>query len=155
MKIILLIEDNTDILENLTEYLELEGYLVLATKNGKNGIELAREFKPDLIICDILMPEMDGFEVLRSLLNTTKTSGIPFIFSTSMSEKTDKAEALKLGADDYIVKPFELETLLKVAKTRIKSGSKRHKYTSDRFQINPWLPFISYSNLPTYLLAAR
>ena len=126
MNTILLIEDNKDILENLSEYLELEGYRILVANNGKKGIELAGEFIPDLIICDVMMPEMDGHEVLHLLLDTAKTNEIPFIFSTSMSEKIERAQALKLGADDYIVKPFEMEALLKMAKTWIKSGSRRH-----------------------------
>jgi CheY-like chemotaxis protein len=125
-KTILLIEDTADILENLTEFLMLEGYKVIAADNGKTGLELAEKFLPDLIICDVLMPGMDGREVLRVLLDTVKIYEIPFIFSSSMSEKIDKAEALKLGADDYIVKPFDLRPLLKMIKTCIKSGSKRH-----------------------------
>ena len=121
---ILLIEDNPDILENLTEFLEMEGYKILAANNGKKGLELAAEFIPDLIICDVLMREMDGYEVLRLLLNTTKIHEIPFIFSTSMSEKVDRAEAMKLGAADYIIKPFELKTLLKIVKDCIQSRIK-------------------------------
>jgi DNA-binding response OmpR family regulator len=127
MKTILLIEDNSNILENLTEYLEIEGYKILVASNGKKGVEIAREFIPDLIICDVLMPDMDGHEVLRLLLDTAKTYEIPFIFSTSMSEKIDRSAALKLGADDYIIKPFELEKLLKMAKIWIKSGSVRKR----------------------------
>lgn len=123
MKTILLIEDNKDILENMTEYLELEGYNVLVSDNGKRRIELAKEFIPDLIICDVLMPRMNGYEVLQLLYATTMLHGIPFIFSTSNSEKVDRAEALKLGADDYIIKPFELETMLKMAGKWIMSGS--------------------------------
>src|SRR5665213_1540165 len=124
MKRILLIEDNTDILENLTEYLELEGFKILAANNGKMGVELAKKCIPDLIICDVLMSTMDGHEVLRLLLQTITTYRIPFIFSTSMSEKIDRTESMQLGANDYIVKPFEPETLLKMAKVWIKSGSK-------------------------------
>lgn len=126
MKTILLIEDNKDILENLTEYLELEGYKVLFANNGKEGLELAIKFIPDLIICDVLMPEMDGHEVLRLILDTAKTHEIPFIFSTSNSEKVDRTKAIELGADDYIIKPFELETLLVMSKKWINSGSDRH-----------------------------
>ncbi len=125
MKTILLIEDTSEILENLTEYLEMEGYTILVANNGKRGIELASEFIPDLIICDVLMREMDGHEVLRLLLANAKTHDIPFIFSTSMSEKFDKTHSLELGADDYIIKPFELETLLKMVRIWINSGSKR------------------------------
>ncbi|MBK9570124.1 MAG: response regulator [Chitinophagaceae bacterium] len=126
MKKILLIEDTNDILENLTEYLQMEGFEILVANNGKTGVELAREFIPDLIICDVLMRDMDGHEVLHLLLETDSTNQIPFIFSTSMSEKHDRVESLKLGADDYIVKPFDPETLLKMAKAWIKSGSKRN-----------------------------
>ncbi len=126
MKTILLIEDNKEILENLTEYLEIEGYKILGANNGRRGFELAMEFIPDLIICDVLMPEMDGHEVLHLLLETSATYQIPFIFSTSMSEQVDRKEALILGADDYIIKPFEVEVLLKMVKTWIGSGSNRH-----------------------------
>lgn len=136
MKSILLIEDTAEILENLTEYLEMEGYRIYPARNGKKGIELALELLPDLIICDALMPEMDGHEVLWTLLGTAKTSKIPFIFSTSMSEIIDKAEALKQGADDYIVKPFELKTLLKMAKDWIESGSRRDVVSSLKYIYN-------------------
>ena len=132
MKTILVIEDNKDIRENLTEYLEIEGYKILAADNGKKGIELAAEFMPDLIICDVLMNEMDGYEVLRSLLSASATYEIPFIFSTSMSEKVDRSEALKLGADDYITKPFDIEVLLTMAKAWIKSGSARQSNMTEK-----------------------
>lgn len=127
MKTILLIDDNPDILDNIQEYLEMEGYKILATNNGKTGLEIASEFIPDLIICDVIMREMDGYEVLHLLLDTAKTNKIPFIFSTSMSEKIDRVESMKLGADDYIVKPFELDSLLKMVKKCIQSGSIRYK----------------------------
>ncbi len=127
MKTILLIEDNIDFLENLTEYLELEDYNILIADNGKRGVELAREFIPDLIICDVLMREMDGHEVLHLLLEVASTHNVPFIFSTSNSQKIDKEQALLEGADDYIVKPFELKTLLEMAKKWIKLGGQRQK----------------------------
>lgn len=127
MKTILLIEDNIDILENIAEYLELEGYHILFANDGQSGIEMAREYLPDLIICDVRMPKMNGYEVLHLLLDTAKTHEIPFIFSTSLSEKMEKADALKLGADDYIVKPFELNLLLKKIEPLMKEGSLRHR----------------------------
>jgi len=127
MATILLIDDNIPILENLTEYFEIEGYNILIADSGKKGIELAKEHIPDLIICDTKMPVMDGYEVLRLILDLTKTHEIPFIFSTSNSEKVDRTKALELGADDYIVKPFALQKLLVVAEKWIKSGSVRHK----------------------------
>ena len=92
----------------------MEGYKILFANNGKEGVEIAREFIPDLIICDVQMPKMDGYEVLRLLLDTAKTYEIPFIFSTSNSEKVDRTKA------------HELETLLALSKKWIKSGSDRH-----------------------------
>lgn len=127
MNTILLIEDNASILDNLTEYFEMEGYKILSANNGKRGVELAIEHVPDLIICDVLMAQMDGHEVLDLLIHTAKTFEVPFIFSTSMSEKVDRAEALALGADEYIVKPFQLEALLGLVEKCIKAGSKRHR----------------------------
>jgi CheY-like chemotaxis protein len=126
-KTILLIEDNIAILENLTEFMELEGYKIITAKNGKNGVEMAMRFHPDLIICDVLMAGMNGFKVLHLLLDTVKTFDIPFIFSSSMAEKYDRESALKLGADDYIVKPFDPEELLVLVKAHMKSGSIRQK----------------------------
>jgi len=108
MKTILLIEDDNEILENFTEYLELEGYKILGASNGKQGIEFAMKFIPGLIICHVIMPEMDGYEVLHSLLETPATRQIPFIFSTSISEKVERTEALSLGADDYLIKRFDM-----------------------------------------------
>lgn len=118
-KTILLIEDRPEILDNLKEFLELEGYVILIANNGKLGIDLAQQFSPDLIICDVLMPEMDGHEVLKNILNLKLPIRAPFIFSTSLSEKIDRIDTLKLGADDYIVKPYELDELLKMIKVWI------------------------------------
>lgn len=127
MQTILIIEDNEGIRDNLVEFFEMEGYHIISAGNGKSGVLLATEFIPDLIICDVLMYEMDGYEVLHQLLGSTITKLIPFIFSTSMSEKVDRAGALRLGADDYIIKPFELEQLLTMAKNWMSSGSIRKK----------------------------
>ena len=127
MATILLIEDNLTILENLTEYFEMEGYKILTATNGKKGIELANKNIPDLIICDTKMPVMDGYEVLQLILDLKKTHEIPFIFSTSNSENVDRTKALELGADDYIIKPFELQTILAMAKKWIKSKSLNQK----------------------------
>ena len=128
MKTILLIEDNYNILENLIEYLEMEGFQIFSTNNGKRGIELARLIIPDLIICDTPKPGIDGYEVLRLLLDTADTYEIPFIFCSALSEAINRSEALELGADDFIVKPFELETMLQKVNDCIASGSKRLKY---------------------------
>lgn len=127
MKSILLIEDNIDILENLTEYFELEGYRIFSTNNGDRGIEMALEFMPDLIICDMPRPGIDGYKVLRLLIANLNITKIPFIFCTTLSEKINRSDALESGADDYIIKPFELDTILQMAKICIKTGSKRQK----------------------------
>ena len=125
MKTILVIEENESIRENLTEWLELDNYKIASTANGSAGITLARELLPDLIICNIRMDGISGYEVLLSIASTPITSKIPFIFSTSRSENKDKVKALHLGADDYLVKPYEMETLSMMANTWIKSGSLR------------------------------
>lgn len=127
MKTLLIIEDTQDILENLTEYFEMAGFKIFGARNGKTEVEMAEKLTPDLVICDVLMPEMDGYQVLDKLRHMAKTLEIPFIFSTSMSEKVNREQALKLGADDYIIKPFELEPLLKLVNSWIKSGSLRHQ----------------------------
>ncbi len=126
METILLIESNTDILENLTEYFEMEGYHVLSTNKGKKGIELIKEHTPNLIICDVVMPELDGYGVLSEILDMIKAKEIPFIFSSSLSEQCKIDEAFRLGADDYIIKPFTLDNLLERAKNWIKSGIRRY-----------------------------
>ncbi len=128
MESILLIENNHSFLENLIEFLELEGYHILSANNGETGIELARKFIPDLIICDHPNPGVNGHEVLRMLINSATTFRIPFIFSTTLSEKKDRTEGLEMGADDYIIKPYGLGTILAMAKNCIKKGSKRQRY---------------------------
>jgi DNA-binding response OmpR family regulator len=125
MKSILLIEDNADILENLQEYLELEGYQIFSTNNGTRGIELAMEFNPDLIICDMPRSGINRHGVLQLLINIPAVARIPFIFISTLSELINKTDALQFGADDYVVKPFELESMLLIAKACILSGSKR------------------------------
>ena len=127
MKSILLIEDNADILANLTEYFQLEGYHIFSTNNGKKGIEMAMQFIPDLIICDMPRPGIDGYEVLRLLISNLNIAEIPFIFSTTLCESINKSAALEFGADDYIIKPYELEDMLTMAEDCIRSGSKRQK----------------------------
>ena len=120
MKKILLIEDNQDLRENIEEILELSGYEVISAENGKIGVKAAHDFLPDLIICDIMMPELDGFGVLRILSQSQMTSHIPFIFLTAKAEKEDFRKGMNLGADDYITKPFDDVELLNAIDIRIK-----------------------------------
>ena len=119
MNNILLIEDNEEMRENIEEILQLANYNVISAVNGKDGVIKALEFIPDIIICDIMMPEMDGYETLYILNKNPKTNTIPFIFLTAKSEKTDLRRGMNLGADDYLTKPFEEIELLKTIETRI------------------------------------
>jgi CheY-like chemotaxis protein len=111
-KLILLIEDSTDLRENLAELLAFDGYKVITANNGLQGLNIAAKLLPDLIVCDILMPGLDGYEVFSALAKNPKTSGIPFIFATAKSENADKQKARELGATNYIVKPFTEAELL-------------------------------------------
>ncbi len=120
MKSILIIEDNEDIRENVAEILMLSNYKVLMATNGKEGIEAAQKHIPDLIICDIMMPGVDGYGVLHILHNDVSTQNIPFIFLTSKSERSDFRSAMEMGADDYITKPFAGNELLNAIQSRFK-----------------------------------
>ncbi|MFB9862743.1 response regulator [Rufibacter immobilis] len=122
MKKILLIEDNTEIRENIAEILSLANYDVLEAEHGKAGVELAKTEKPDLIICDIMMPQLDGYGVLHMLSKNPATSGIPFIFLTAKSEKDDFRKGMNLGADDYLTKPFDDLELLDAVEMRLKKN---------------------------------
>ncbi len=117
---IVLIEDNKAVRENLTEILELSNYEVMEADNGKSGVDLITREIPDLIICDIMMPELDGYGVLNQLSKNPKTSSIPFIFLTAKAERADFRKGMEMGADDYITKPFDDVELLNAIETRLK-----------------------------------
>jgi CRP-like cAMP-binding protein len=123
-KKILVIEDNAEVRENLEEILELSGYEVVLAEDGKVGVEKALKNKPDLILCDVMMPRLDGFGVLNILSKKSQTSDIPFIFLTAKAEKSDFRRGMNLGADDYITKPFYKDELLSVLETRIRKSEK-------------------------------
>ncbi|MGB5553375.1 MAG: response regulator [Flavobacteriaceae bacterium] len=112
MPTLLIIEDNRTIRENTSELLEMEGYTVIAANNGKDGFHKISNFRPDLIICDILMPGMDGLELLRKLGLHHELKTIPIIFYSAKNEKKDIKTAMDLGAYDYIVKPSDLNDLI-------------------------------------------
>lgn len=120
MKKIVLIEDNLEMRENTAEILELANYEVHTAENGKKGVSLAREIIPDLIVCDIMMPELDGYGVLYMLSKDEQTKGIPFIFLTAKAEKSDFRKGMNMGADDYLTKPYEEMELLNAVESRIK-----------------------------------
>jgi CheY-like chemotaxis protein len=123
MKRILLIEDNLEIRENTSEILELEGYEVITAANGKIGLDLARKNPPDLILCDILMPEMTGYEVFEHLKMSASMSIIPFIFITASAEKSEVQLGLNMGAAGYVRKPFQEKELLYAVDDCLKGGS--------------------------------
>ena len=120
MKNILLIEDNRDLRENTKEILELANYQVSAVSNGKEGIEQALRRPPDLILCDILMPELDGYGVLHAIQKNESIRNTPFIFLTAKTEPLDFRKGMELGADDYISKPFGITDLLTAVESRLK-----------------------------------
>jgi CheY-like chemotaxis protein/CRP-like cAMP-binding protein len=119
-KKVLIIEDNDDIRDNIIEILELANYEVHNAKNGKEGIELATKNIPDIILCDIMMPEMDGYGVLYMLNKNPQTSAIPFIFLTAKAERIDLRKGMEMGADDYLTKPFDDMELLNAIESRLK-----------------------------------
>lgn len=122
---ILIIEDRPEIRENLVEFLELSGYKTMEANCGVDGIEMAVVQQPDLILCDVIMPAMNGMEVLNNISNNPQTQKIPFIFISSVSEKDSYLEAMQHGADDFLVKPFELDDLLITIEKWLKTGSLR------------------------------
>ena len=119
MKTILLIEDNDAIRENTAEILELTGYTVHTAENGKAGVEKALAEKPDLVICDIMMPVLDGYGVLHIFNKNPQLAGVPFIFLTAKTERSDFRKGMELGADDYLMKPFDESELLSAVEGRL------------------------------------
>ncbi len=119
MKRILVIEDEAQMRRNLVTILRLERFEPLAAENGKHGVDLARREQPDLILCDVMMPELDGYGVLKELHNDPATMHIPFIFLTARGERTDLRSGMNLGADDYLIKPIDKADLLRAIQTRL------------------------------------
>ncbi|MBT8220871.1 MAG: response regulator [Bacteroidia bacterium] len=142
---ILVIEDNTDVRENLCEILELSGYDVISTFNGKKGVEMAISESPDLIICDVMMPELDGFGVLKILSQHKSAFRVPFIFLTAKTEKRDIRRGMGLGASDFITKPFDDIELLEAVETRLQLSERSQSgFTGDyEFQIQKSLANIN------------
>ncbi len=119
MTTILVIEDEAAIREKILTVLQYEGFDVLAACDGAEGVDVARAHRPDLILCDILMPEMSGYCALSSLRASTETSSIPVIFLTAAASRVDMRKGMELGADDYITKPYTVEELLTAGRTRL------------------------------------
>ena len=121
-KSILVIDDNKDLRENTAEILDLAGYKTFTAENGKQGVEIALKEKPSMIVCDIMMPELDGYGVLHLLRKNPETQTIPFIFLTAKTERGDFRKGMEMGADDYLTKPFEDIELLNAIEIRLKKS---------------------------------
>lgn len=133
MKKILVIEDEPSVRANILEILELEDYNGIGAENGLIGVLWALEHIPDLIICDVMMPELDGYGVLSTLRGEPQTATIPFIFLTAKADKTDFRQGMELGADDYLTKPFTNNELLSSIAARLeKQAAVMQQYTIER-----------------------
>ena len=132
-KKILVIEDEPEMRRNLATILKLEKFTALAAENGRTGLDLARREKPDLILCDIMMPELDGHEVVQALRNEPALASIPFIFLTAKGEKSDQRSGMELGADDYLTKPVSKADLLGAIRARLRRAEQQgpREFTPD------------------------
>ena len=148
MKSVLVIDDNADIRDNTAEILDLAGYKTFTAENGKRGVEIAQREKPDIIVCDIMMPELDGYGVLHLLKKNTETENIPFVFLTAKTERSDFRKGMEMGADDYITKPFEEIELLNAIEIRLKKAAVLdNKYSPSQQGINQFIKDVKNSGL--------
>lgn len=151
MKKVLLIEDDDIIRNNTEEILRLAQYEVITANNGKTGSELALKLKPDIIVCDILMPQLDGFGVLYILSKNKNTASIPFIFLTAKTQKSDIRRGMGMGADDYLCKPFDDNDLLSTIETRLKKNEISRKTQGRSINYNLFLDESSQNNSDSLL----
>lgn len=117
MKTILVIEDDEFIRDNISALLDAEGFNVMEAEGGRGGLELARGSRPDLVLCDIMLPDLDGYSVLAELRADSAGASIPFLFLTAKAEPRDQQQGLQLGADQYITKPYTRRNLLAAIRT--------------------------------------
>lgn len=134
MKKILVIEDEPEMLRNLTTILRFEKFQPFGAANGSVGLELARREQPDLILCDVMMPVMDGYGVITALHEHPDTAGIPFIFLTAKGEKPDVRAGMNLGADDYLTKPVSKDDLLNAIYARLKRVKRATRQFKPNFE---------------------
>lgn len=148
MKTVLVIDDNQDIRENTAEILELAGYRTITAENGKKGVEAAQREKPDVIVCDIMMPELDGYGVLHLLRKNKDTEHIPFVFLTARTERSDFRKGMEMGADDFITKPFDDIELLNAIEVRLKKAEVlESKYPASRQGVNQFIRDVKNAGL--------
>ena len=152
MTTILVIEDVQSLREEILETLSYEGFEVLGAENGVVGVQMAKTYMPDLIICDIAMPELDGYGTLVALREEPKTSMLPFIFLTAMTEKGDMRQAMQLGADDYLTKPFTSSELLGAIASRLqKYNSVKDHYYDEIKAVGAKFEYLSHHDELTQL----
>src|SRR3954471_5592009 len=125
MKKILIIEDEPEMRRNIAALLRYSGYQPIAAENGRLGIEAARREKPDLILCDVMMPELDGYGVLQSLQQDGSLALIPFVFLTAKGDKDDLRSGMNLGADDYLTKPVANSDLVEAVEARLRRSQRQ------------------------------
>jgi DNA-binding response OmpR family regulator len=152
MKSVLVIDDNPDIRENTAEILDLAGYKTFTAENGKRGVDIAIKEKPDVIVCDIMMPELDGYGVLHLLRKNENTEHTPFIFLTAKTERGDFRKGMEMGADDYITKPFEDIELLNAIEIRLKRAAfLDNKYSSSHTDVTQFIRDVKDAGLINHL----
>src|SRR5438105_2984056 len=147
MKKILVIEDEPEMRRNITTLLRYHDYQPIAAENGRTGIDTARREKPDLILCDVMMPELDGYGVLQALQADTSLARTPFIFLTAKGEKDDLRSGMNLGADDYLTKPVANADLVKAIETRLRRSEQQ---TTREFKpdFSSWEPLLKLGLTP-------
>lgn len=131
--LVLIIEDHAVLRSTLTEMLQLEGYEIATAADGVEGLRLARELRPALVLCDIMLPGLDGWEILAAIRSQSETAGLPFIFLTAKSDGSDVRAGMNLGADDYLTKPVSRVDLLNAIRTRLARHSQQRAAFAPRF----------------------
>jgi len=156
MRKILIVDDHPTLRKNLARMLELEGFAVVACETGRQAVEAAQSEKPDVVLCDVMMPGMDGFAVLQALRATGTTATMPFIFLTARGEKFDLRHGMNAGADDYLTKPVDREELLAAIKARLERKNAHDQNASAKVALVRLQPdFSSAAPLERIGLTAR
>ncbi|MGJ3246547.1 MAG: putative bifunctional diguanylate cyclase/phosphodiesterase [Elainellaceae cyanobacterium] len=149
---ILVIEDREAIRDNIQEVLEFENFETIVAENGRIGVALAKEHSPDLIVCDVMMPELDGYGVLTALRQDESTARIPFIFLTAKADRSALRQGMDLGADDYLTKPFTTPELLRAISVRLDKQAYANQHYADQIeQLEARLDYLTYHNDLTQL----
>ena len=134
MRTILVIEDDPNVRDNMHDLLQAEGFFTVGAADGREGLKEAHLRQPDLILCDVMMPDVDGYQVLQQLRRQPETKNIPFIFVTAKISRKDQRAGMDLGADDYLVKPFTAQELLRAVTTRLERHEEQHDWYQERLK---------------------